>query len=89
MPQRFKVIHPFHPLCGRELNLLGYRNSWKRTWIDYIDDKNVCGSLPLSWTDVAGEDPFLLMSKGRSVFRVEELIRLSDLVKDLKPGRKK
>jgi hypothetical protein len=36
--------------------------------------------LPVSWTDVAGEDPFVAMAAGRSPLRVEDLLQLADLL---------
>ncbi len=46
----------------------------RRTWI------------PASWTDIASPDPFLVASDGRSSFRVEDLLRLAELVSDLAEG---
>jgi len=38
---------------------------------------------PASWTDVGQPDPFVVLSEGRSMARVEDLLRLVDLVRDL------
>jgi hypothetical protein len=40
--------------------------------------------VPLEWTDVNGIDPFVSLSCGRSYFRVMELLRLEELIADLK-----
>jgi len=40
-------------------------------------------SLPASWTDVDGPDPFLVLSAGRSWFRTEDLLQLTLLVEEL------
>jgi hypothetical protein len=37
---------------------------------------------PASWTDVGEVDPFVELSKGRSMGRVEDLLRLVRLVRD-------
>jgi hypothetical protein len=37
-------------------------------------------SVPLNWTDVVPADPYLSLGRGRSCFRVEELLALADLV---------
>ena len=37
-----------------------------------------------SWTDLAAPDPFVALAAGRSLFRFEDLIRLADLVAELK-----
>lgn len=43
-------------------------------------------SLPASWTDVGEVDPFVELSQGRALGRVQELLRLARLVGDLKTG---
>jgi hypothetical protein len=45
----------------------------------------VLGSLPAAWTDVVSEDPFVVMAAGRSPFRVEDLLRLAEVVDRLRP----
>ena len=36
--------------------------------------------LPTAWTSLGCADPFLRMAAGRSLFRVEDLVRLAELV---------
>jgi hypothetical protein len=38
---------------------------------------------PASWTDVGDPDLFIALSEGRAMARVEDLLRLTELVKDL------
>ena len=45
-------------------------------------DQRVC-SLPASWTDVVEPDAFVALAAGRSLFRVDDLLALSDLVAEL------
>jgi len=52
--------------------------------VDYFDDNNELTTIPIAWTDVDGVNPFNELSKGRSPFRVTELIRLIELIGDLK-----
>ena len=40
-------------------------------------------SLPASWTDIGGPDPYLSASAGRSRFRVDDLLALTTLVREL------
>jgi len=40
--------------------------------------------LPASWTDVVGDDPFVVVAAGRSPLRAEELMRLADLISRLR-----
>lgn len=45
--------------------------------------------MPASWTDVEGPDPILVLSEGRSWFRVDDLVTLADLLPKLMSGRRK
>jgi len=44
--------------------------------------------VPEHWTDVISPEPFVLISAGRSLFRVGELVKLSQLVRDLHEVRR-
>lgn len=47
-----------------------------------FEDEEGCGcSLPTAWTTVAVADPFVVLSAGRSFFRIEDLLSLVTLVK--------
>ena len=41
---------------------------------------------PASWTDVEEPDPFVELSQGRAMGRVQDLLRFVQLVQDLKTG---
>jgi len=41
-------------------------------------------SLPAAWTDVVGEDPFMVMAAGRCPFSIEGLLGLAALVDGLR-----
>jgi len=84
LKKTFKVIHPFHPDYGKKFDLVNYRNSWKSQYVEYIGSDGILCSMPLSWTDAAGIDPFIEISKGRSVFHIKNLLRLCELASDLK-----
>ena len=43
--------------------------------------------VPDHWTDVISPDPFVVISAGRSLFRVGDLIKLAQLVRDLREVR--
>ena len=77
---RIKVIHPFHPLFNKEFELISFINSWKKECVKCLDENGSEITLPLDWTDASGIDPFVHLSKGRSHFRVEELLRLAELI---------
>lgn len=40
-------------------------------------------SLPASWTDVAEPDPFVALARGRTPFRIRDLLSLVALVDEL------
>ena len=82
--QLFRVTHPFHPLFGHKFELIEYRRAWGENRVYFLDLSGQLQHLPASWTDVAGEDPFVALAAGRSPFRVEELLRLSDLISRLR-----
>jgi len=44
------------------------------------------GSVPAGWTDWAVADPYLSVGGGRSRFRVEDLLRLAELVAERSVG---
>jgi len=77
------VTHPFHPLCGRQFELLEYHNAWGEDRVYFLDPSGQLQRLPASWTDVAGEDPYVAVAKGRSPFRAKELLQLADLLSRL------
>jgi hypothetical protein len=80
---RFKVIHPFHPLFQRDFELVHYSKNFGCEYVEYYNDVGEVDCIPLAWTDAQGLDPFLEISGGRSFFRLEDLLRLLDLVSDL------
>jgi len=78
--KRFRVIHPFHPLHGQEFELLEYRNNWGEDRVCFEDAEGRVRSILANCTDAGGIDPFVEISRGRSWFRYEDLVRLADLV---------
>jgi hypothetical protein len=42
-------------------------------------DGTLC-SVPVGWTDAGPPDPYLSLGRGRSHFRVDDLLALADLV---------
>jgi Family of unknown function (DUF5372) len=81
--QRFRVTHPFHPLCGREFDLVVHKNNWAEDRVFFFADDGQMRSLPASWTDVAPPDPFVVVAAGRGLFRVSDLVALVDLLDGL------
>jgi hypothetical protein len=42
-------------------------------------------SLPVGWTNIAPEDPFVTVASGRTPFRLADLLALTALIRDLRP----
>jgi len=77
------VTHPFHPLFGREYQLLQYRHFWSEDRVVFLDETGNASSLPASWTSAAADDPAVVMSGGRSCFRATDLVEMANLIRGL------
>ena len=78
------MTHPFHPLRGCEFRLLDYRQAWGEHRVYFHDETGQLRRIPATWTDVVGEDPFVVVAAGRSSLRVEELRELAFLIARLR-----
>jgi len=84
LKRKVRITHPFHPLYSKQYGLVGYRRSWGHECVDLHDDQERLITVPIGWTDAAEPDPFVVVSAGRSNFRVEDLIRLVHLIEGLR-----
>ena len=82
------MTHPFHPLYGREFELVVYRQNWGEDRVHLHSEDGELFSLPAGWTDAAPVDAFVVIAEGRCPFTVEGLLRLADLIDRLRsqPG---
>ena len=80
--RRFRVTHPFHPLLGREFELTQYRQCWGEDRVFYLDDEDL-RSIPARWTSAVADDPLVVISAGRSMYRVSDLLELAKLIREL------
>jgi len=83
LPKKIRITHRFHPLFNQEFDLVSYRRTWLKETIDCFDKNKKLITVLLDWTDAAEEDPFVILAKGKSCFRTEDLIRLVDLIDEL------
>ena len=67
-------------MFGREFELVHYRQCWGEDRVFYPDEREVMRSLPARWTSAVADDPFVVISAGRSLFRVTDLLELTNLV---------
>ena len=80
---RIRVTHPFHPLHGRELEVVDHRHFQDGEYF-YVDVGNgQVTRLPEAWTSLGAQDPFVTISAGRSLFLIKDLKRLSRLVGEI------
>ena len=78
------MTHPFHPLGGREFEVVDVRSAWGEWRVYVSDEKGRLVRLPVSWTDWAEPDLFQAVSGGRSPLHIGELRRLVELVAGLR-----
>ena len=75
------TMHPFHPLCGQELEFDKRRRNWRQDRVYFCATMpGEFVSLPADWTDVVAVDPFVVVAAGRSPFHIAGLLELSDLI---------
>jgi len=65
------------------LELVAQAREWGEERVYYRDSKGRMRFLPARWTNVAAADPFVLMATERAYFRLEDLMRLQDRLKEL------
>ena len=82
-----RVTHPFHPLFGRELEFVKRRRNWRADRVYVFDPEGLLLSLPVEWTDVVAEDPFVVVAAGRSPFHTAALLELAALVARMRVER--
>ena len=76
------VTHPFHPLTGQEVVVIEVQDHCGELAY-YRNPKGEQVTIPLSWTTLGSEDPFVVVSHGRSDFRVADLLKLAELLRGL------
>ena len=81
-----RVTHPFHPLAGREFVFVALRQTWGEDRVFFYGENGAVCSLPVGWTDAVPADVFVTVAAGRSAFRVDDLVALSELVASLGDG---
>jgi len=79
------MTHPFHPLRWKGFFLLEHRRSGGGDQVCFEDDSGKVRCIPRSWTTLCTPDPFVSIAAGRSPFRLEDLLSLSQLLGDVRP----
>jgi len=76
------ITHPFHPLCGQKIQIVSLKQGWGEDRVFYRQEDGRLISIPACWTSIYEPNPFNTISKGRSVFRFQELLELVRLIDD-------
>ena len=83
-PGKFRITHPFHPLSGREFEALACKEYGGEQRVCFRDKKGRQFEIPLSWTDLAAEDPVTILASGKSWFRAADLLELTRLIEGMR-----
>jgi uncharacterized protein DUF5372 len=84
---RIRITHPFHPLSGKQFDLLEYRRLYSEGYVWFHDDCGQLRIIPAIWTDFVKGDAFVEMAAGTSSLHTACLLELVELVQ--RAGRKK
>ena len=76
--------HPYHPLFEHTLEVVAQSKEYGEERVYYRDQKGRMRFLPVRWTSLAAPDPFVLTAAGRAYFRLEDLIRLAEQMRELR-----
>ena len=82
----FRIIHPFHPLKNKEFEIDAIVTLPSERRVFFYNHKGRKTSVPLDWTGLEPPDPFVVVSAGRSLFRIEDLFRLARFVSEIGTG---
>ena len=74
------MTHPFHPRCGEEIEYFEYRRDWSGQRVYFHDERGCLTSMPAEWTSAVPPDVFRILGAGRALFRVDDLMRLVELL---------
>jgi hypothetical protein len=84
----FRIIHPFHPYRNLEFEIDNVRRIAYGSRVFFFNTKGRKSSVPLQWTDMGPQDPFVAVSAGRSLFRVD-LLGLVRLMGEISGAKRK
>lgn len=84
--RRIRITHPFHPLNGKQFDLVEHRCIYAESYVYFNDDRGQLREIPSAWTDFVKEDAFAEVAAGRSPLHSAYLLELVDWVERLKKG---
>ena len=80
----FRIIHPFHPSVNKEFEFHSIKTPHGERRVYYYNSEGCIASVPLEWTDIELPDPFIIVSAGRALFRIKDILRLVYLIDEIK-----
>ena len=84
--RRVQITHPFHPLCGKQFDLIEQRYIYTERFLYFYDDHGHLREIPAVWTDFVKEDAYVELAAGRSPLHAAHLLELADLVEHIAKG---
>ena len=85
----FRITHPFHPYKDTEFEIDQVRKVGVERRVFFFNQKGRKSSVPLAWTDIGPQDLFVVLSAGRALFRVEDLLGLVRLIGEINSAKRK
>jgi len=85
----FRIIHQFHPYRNIEFEIDNIRQVPGECRVFFLNRMGRKSSVPLDWTDIGPKDPFVAVSAGRALFRVEDLLGLVRLIEEINGANRK
>ena len=83
-----RITHPFHPLRGQKFRFVVRRRLWGEERVVFVSPTGNARSVPVNWTDGGPTNAYEVVGRGRAQVRVEDLLRLVELLDAGKSGRR-
>jgi len=84
--RRVQITHPFHPLYGKQFDLIEQRYIYTESFLYFYDDHGHLREIPAVWTDFVKVDAYVELAAGRSPLHATHLLELADLVEHIAKG---
>lgn len=86
--RRVRITHPFHPLSGKQFDLVEHRCIFAESYLYFHDECGYLRVIPAVWTDFVKADVLVEMAGGRSPLHAGCLLELAELVQHLAERRR-
>jgi Family of unknown function (DUF5372) len=82
--RQFRITHPFHPLRGREFDLVEHKCIYAESYLFFYDSFGHLLQIPAVWTDFLKTDAFIKVAAGRSPLHADYLLQLVEVLRHLR-----